>query len=47
MSVYWCVFRYNRRHIALRLAYLGAQYQGMVIQDNATPTVEVGVVYVG
>uniref|UniRef100_A0A673FN32 Pseudouridine synthase I TruA alpha/beta domain-containing protein n=1 Tax=Sinocyclocheilus rhinocerous TaxID=307959 RepID=A0A673FN32_9TELE len=31
---------YPRRHVALRLAYLGWQYQGFAVQENTDNTVE-------
>ncbi len=33
--------RYNERHVALRLAYLGAGYQGFAIQETSDRTIEV------
>ena len=33
--------RWNRRRIALKLAYLGWDYHGLAIQDPHQPTIEV------
>ena len=33
--------RYNRRHVALRLAYLGTDYSGFAIQEEPQVTIEV------
>lgn len=32
--------RYQKRHIALKLLYLGWNYDGFVVQDNTTNTIE-------
>ena len=33
--------RYNKRHVALKLAYLGWDYSGLAIQDTVENTIEV------
>ena len=35
--------RYNSRYIALQLAYLGEDYHGFAMQEDSSPTIEVGV----
>ena len=32
--------RYNTRHVALKIAYLGWDYQGFVQQENTLNTIE-------
>eukprot|EP00042_Codosiga_hollandica_P050226 m.595936 g.595936 ORF g.595936 m.595936 type:complete len:541 (-) comp58043_c0_seq27:51-1673(-) len=32
--------KFHKRHIALRIAYLGANYQGLAAQDHTTDTIE-------
>lgn len=34
--------KYNRRHIALKFAYLGAAYHGLASQETTEDTIEVG-----
>ena len=33
--------RYNKRHVAFKLAYLGPAYHGFAIQEETGPTIEV------
>ena len=35
-----CGDRYNTRHVALKLAYLGWDYQGFVVQEDTERTIE-------
>ena len=35
-----CCYRYNTRHVALKVAYLGWDYQGFVVQEDTERTVE-------
>jgi tRNA pseudouridine38/39 synthase len=32
--------RYNTRHVALKVAYLGWDYQGFVVQEDSEKTIE-------
>lgn len=34
------VFRYNTRHVALKVAYLGWDYNGFVVQEDTEKTIE-------
>ncbi len=38
----WVALRFNRRYVALKLAYLGWDYHGLAIQDTVENTIEVG-----
>ncbi len=33
-------YRYNTRHVALKVAYLGWDYQGLVVQEDTDQTIE-------
>lgn len=37
--------KYNRRHIALKIAYIGYKYLGFASQENVKETVEVSLIY--
>lgn len=34
------IYRYNTRHIALKIAYLGWDYNGFVVQEDTDKTIE-------
>lgn len=34
------LFRYNTRHVALKIAYLGCDYQGFAVQEETEKTIE-------
>ncbi len=33
-------FRYNTRHVALKIVYLGWDYQGFAVQEDSNKTIE-------
>lgn len=38
-----CFLRYNTRHIALKVAYLGWDYQGFAAQEDTDKTIETAI----
>ena len=39
-SIVCVYFRYNTRHVALKIAYLGQDYHGFAVQEDTDKTIE-------